>query len=394
MRDIVTFDSAPAEGTINFSIGQPSADLLPLDLVKRASQTFLDDAQSIELNYGVVDGDIRFLDSLAGFLAEGYASKTNAENLFVTGGNSQGLDMVSTVFAKAGDTVFVEEPSFFLAFQIFRDHGLEIVGIPMDEDGPRIDALQDRLKKHKPAFFYTIPSYQNPSGRCTTEARRLEIIELAKKHDFLVVADEVYQLLNYYDSPPVAYGTMIENNKVISLGSFSKILAPGLRVGWIQTSATLKKRLLASGFVNSGGCISHFSSHIVRQSINDGSLNSHIDSLRRAYRARLEAMDSALTEHFSDRAEWTAPKGGYFFWLRFDQSVDTTPLRNMAPELETGFQDGAVFSSKDQFHNYLRVSFAHYREDDIYEGISRIRRVFDRFGKHDLRSSANPCNQN
>ncbi|MDA0680824.1 MAG: PLP-dependent aminotransferase family protein [Proteobacteria bacterium] len=385
MRDIVTFDSEPAEGTINFSIGQPSADLLPIELVRRASETFFNKAQSIELNYGVVEGDGRFLDSLAGFLTEGYGSDARTENLFVTGGNSQGLDMVSTVFAKSGDTVFVEEPSFFLAFQIFRDHGLKIVGIPMDEDGPCIDALNRELKSHKPAFFYTIPSYQNPSGRCTTEPRRREIVDLASKHDFLVVADEVYQLLSYYDSPPIAYGTMTDKGNVISLGSFSKILAPGLRVGWIQTSVALKKRLLASGFANSGGCISHFSSHIVRQTINDGSLKLHIESLRRAYRDRLEAMDGALKKHFSDIAEWTPPKGGYFFWLRFNQSVDTTPLRNMAPELATGFQDGAVFSSKDQLHNYLRVSFAHYRDDDIYEGISRIRSVFDRFGneKHD-----------
>jgi DNA-binding transcriptional MocR family regulator len=377
MREIITFDGAPAEGTINFSIGQPSADLLPVDLIGRASQQFFDRAESIELNYGVTEGDERFLDSLAGFLTEGYGKAASAQDLFVTGGNSQGLDMVSALFAEPGDTVFVEKPSYFLAFRIFQDHGLNVVGIPMDDDGPCIEKLKHELKAHKPAFLYTIPSYQNPSGQCTTASRRREIVELAEQHDFLIVADEVYQLLNYYETPPIAYGTLLDNERVISLGSFSKILAPGLRTGWIQTSDTLKKSLLASGFLNSGGSISHFSSHIVRQTINDGSLKSHIERLKCVYRERLEAMDGALDEHFSDIAKWTTPRGGYFFWLRFDESTDTTLLREAAPEYGTGFQDGAVFSDAGGLHNFLRVSFAHYGTDDIREGISRMRRMVD-----------------
>ena len=222
----VTFDGAPPEGTINLGIGQPSPDLLPVDLVAKASQSFFDNAQPLELNYGVTQGDERFLHSLAAFLTEGYSSEATFDQLFVTGGNSQALDLMSVVFAKSGDTVFVEEPSYFLAFQIFHDHGLNIVGIPIDDDGLCVDALQQELKSHDPAFLYTIPSYQNPGGQCTTEARRRRIVELAVEHDFLIVADEVYQLLYFYDAPPPAYGTMAASGRVLSLGSFSKILAP------------------------------------------------------------------------------------------------------------------------------------------------------------------------
>ena len=179
-------------------IGQPSADLLPVDLVRQASDAFFAKAQPLELNYGVTQGDERFLNSLAGFLTKGYGSPASAEELFVTGGNSQALDLVSSVFAKPGDTVFVEEPSYFLAFQIFRDHGLNIVGIPVDEDGLCVQSLQSELESHQPAFLYTIPSYHNPGGQSTTAARRQEIVALAREHDFLVVADEVYQLLYYY----------------------------------------------------------------------------------------------------------------------------------------------------------------------------------------------------
>lgn len=237
----VTFDGAPPPGTINLGIGQPSADLLPVDIVRVASEAFFKSAQPLELNYGVTEGDARFLDSLASFLSAGYGATASPKELFVTGGNSQALDLVSTVFAKPGDTVFVEEPSYFLAFQIFRDHGLNIVGIPVDDDGLSVDALQRALQSNKPAFLYTIPSYHNPGGQSTSDERRKQIVDLAMKHDFLIVADEVYQLLYYYDAPPPAYGTVTASEHVVSLGSFSKILAPGMRLGWIQTSPNLRK---------------------------------------------------------------------------------------------------------------------------------------------------------
>ncbi len=376
MREIVTFEGAAPEGTINFGIGQPSADLLPVDLVSRASHSFFEKARPLELNYGVTQGDPRFLASLAGFLTAGYGEASSPDELFVTGGSSQGLDLVSVVFASPGDTVFVEEPSYFLAFQIFRDHGLNLVSIPLQDDGLCVETLQRELETHKPAFLYTIPSYHNPSGQCTSEAKRRRIVELAAEHDFLVVADEVYQLLSYFDSPPPAYGTMTASGRIVSVGSFSKILAPGLRLGWIQGSADLRSKLMAGGFINSGGSINHISSLIVRQAIDNGSLDAHINSLRKVYGGRVTAMDDALSEHFSDIAEWTRPDGGYFFWLRFDPSVNTTALRKKAAGLETGFQSGALFSTRGELKNCLRLCFAHYDEDDIREGITRLRRLF------------------
>ena len=377
MTNIVTFDGQPPEGTINLGVGQPSADLLPVDLVKRASEAYFVGAEPLELNYGVVQGDPRFLDTLAGFLSSRYGAPAASEQLFVTGGNSQGLDLSSFVFANAADTVFVEEPSYFLAFQILRDHGLNIVSIPMDDEGPSLDALRRELKHSRPAFFYTIPSYHNPCGLCTSEARRRAIVELAIQHDFLIVADEVYQLLYYYDSPPPAYGTMTSSGKVVSLGSFSKILAPAMRLGWIQASEDLIARLVAAGYVNSGGSLNHISSHIVRHSMINGTLESHIQHLRNSYRSRAEAMDDALHRYFDGAATWTRPEGGYFVWMEFDSAVDTTPLKEKAGELQTGFQHGEVFSISQRLNHCLRLCFAHYNEEDIREGIARMRPLFD-----------------
>ncbi|MDH4124739.1 MAG: PLP-dependent aminotransferase family protein [Gammaproteobacteria bacterium] len=373
----VTFDGAPPPGTINLGIGQPSADLLPVGLVHRASEAFFACAEPFELNYGVIAGDARFLQSLAGFLSTGYGATVTADTLFATGGNSQALDLVSSVFAKPGDTVFVEEPSYFLAFQIFRDHHLNVVGIPMTQDGPDIEALRLELDRTTPAFFYTIPSFHNPTGWSSTAPRRQQIVSLAEENGFLVVADEPYQHLFYYAEPPPAFGTMIASEVVLSLGSFSKILAPGMRLGWIQTCDELRRQILGNGFVNSGGSINHISSHIVRHAIDAGLLDNHIARLRTVLRGRVEAMDAALHEHFDGLATWTRPDGGYFFWLRFDESVDAAALRRKAPGRETGFQAGDVFSAAGQFGNYVRLSFAHYNEEDIREGIARMRPLFD-----------------
>jgi 2-aminoadipate transaminase len=372
-----TFDGAPPPGTINLGVGQPSADMLPVDLLRQASESFYSAAQPLELNYGVLEGDERFLSSLAGYLTKGYGAPADPDTLFVTAGNSQALDLVSTVFSKAGDTVFVEEPSYFLAFKIFRDHGLKVVGVPIDDDGIRIDALEELLKEHSPAFIYTIPSYHNPAGCCLSAERRARLVELSQEKGFYIVADEVYQLLYYYDEPPPALGTMIEGDTVLSLGSFSKILAPGLRLGWIQTSPSLRQRLIEAGFVNSGGSISHYASHIVRHAIDLGLQDVHIAELRRTYRSRVEAMHEACLEHFGDAATWQRPDGGYFFWLQLLGDADTQAMRERARGLKTGFQPGASFSSDGELGNFLRLSFAHYNEDDIREGIARMRPLLD-----------------
>ena len=377
MSGPVTFDGAPPAGTINLGIGQPSADLLPVDVLRQASESFFSEAHPFELNYGVLPGDERFLESLAGYLSEGYDATVSPESLFATGGSSQALDFVSTVFAQSGDTVFVEEPSYYLAFQIFHDHGLNVVGVPIDDDGMRIDALEALLNEHDPALIYIIPSYHNPGGHCMSTERRARLIEFSQQHGFLIVADEVYQLLHYYDEPPAAFGTMIESDTVLSLGSFSKILAPAMRLGWIQTGPRLRKRLLENGFVNSGGSISHYSSHIVRHAIDLGLQRAHVIEIKRTYRNRVEAMQDSLQTQFGDLATWQRPDGGYFFWLRFDDDVDTAAFLDRARELQTGYQPGSLSSGDGRLSNFLRLSFAHYDEDDIREGIARMRPIFD-----------------
>jgi DNA-binding transcriptional MocR family regulator len=370
---VVTFDGAPKPGHINFGVGQPSADLLSLELVRTASERFFATAQPLELNYGERQGDVRFLAALGRFLESEYGSPAAPESLFLTAGNSHALDFVCNRFTRPGDIVFVEDPSYFLAFQILRDHGLEIVGIPVDADGLDVDALEQALERHRPRLLYTIPSYHNPTGRTMSRERRERLVALSRTHDFIIAADEVYQLLYYGEPPPPALGTCAGQGNVVSLGSFSKILAPGMRLGWIQTDARHMEVLNSSGTVNSGGSFNQFTSHIVRHAITEGLLGDFIVQLRNTLRGRVQAMHRALQEHASDLLEWQCPEGGYFFWLRLRGDVDASHLRAHADEFRTGFQAGDLFAATgDGFRNFLRLSFAHYNEADIEEGVARV----------------------
>lgn len=379
MQPRPTFDDAPPPGHIHFGVGQPSEDLLPVDLIAEASADLMRQARPYDFNYGVRQGDLRFREALADFLSRNYGQPARADSLMVTAGNSQALALVCTQLTRPGDTVFVEEPSYFLAFNILRDHGLKLVGIPIDANGMVMEQLETALQQHKPTLVYTIPSYNNPTGYSMSAARRQRLVELSLQHDFVIAADEVYQLLHYFDPPPVSFGSLAEQlgdeGKIVSMGSFSKILAPGLRLGWIQSSSRLIKQLMTDGVVSSGGSLSHFSSQVVRHAITLGLQDQHLLHLRQAYRSRLEAMDQALQQHLGGIARWRKPGGGYFFWLEMPEHFDAVATRQKAPSFQTGFSAGPVFSSRGQYGNFIRLSFAHYNEEQIAEGIARIARL-------------------
>jgi DNA-binding transcriptional MocR family regulator len=365
-----TFDGAPEQGTINFSVGQPSADLLPLALLRSASERFLAHAEALELNYGQRQGDARFRAALAMFL-EGATS----DSLMLTGGISQALDFACSRLTRPGDTVFVEEPSYPYAFPIFRDHGLRIVGIPLDGQGMDLDHCERELARHRPKLLYTIPAYNNPTGQTMSRERRERLVALSRRHGFIIAADEVYQLLHHGAPPPPSFGTMIERGNVLALGSFSKILAPGLRLGWIQTNEELMRPLFSSGVLVSGGNFNHFTSHIVRQLIEGGELAPFVAQLRSSYASRAQAMDEALRAHLDGIATWQKPQGGYFFWLTLPVHVDTEDFQAAAREAGTGFLSGSMCSTSGGLKNCLRLSFAHYSVPDIHDGIARLGRA-------------------
>ena len=371
----ITQSQIPSD-IIDLGAGEPNQSVFPLEMIRRAAEERFAQGDKSFLQYGAEQGDGYFRLALAQFLSRGYGHPTNPENIFVTAGISSALDLLCTLFTQSGDVIFVEENTYFVAPRIFTDHHLKIVPIAMDENGLVIESLEENLKIHKPKFLYTIPIHHNPTGSTLTEARRMSLIELSQQFDFLILADEVYQLLSYADNPPKPFAAYTHIENIISLGSFSKILAPGLRLGWIQTHAKIIKRLITSGLLDSGGGMNPFTSAIIRGVIESGDMEKNVRHLIETYRPRLQIMDSMLRQHINNII-YAIPKGGYFFWLRLPGQVNALELRKQARDFKVDFRQGTLFSCTGGSQNYIRLCFAHYDEGHIEQGLMRLKKCLD-----------------
>jgi len=364
------------EGLIDFGIGQPALSLLPVKILRQAAEHRLKQGDPSILQYGTEPGNGYFRLALSEFLSDGYRMSVSADQLFITSGATQGLNLICTYFARSGDTIFVEEPSYFLALHLFKDRRLKVISLPVDNDGLIIDALEEKLDRHKAAFLYTVPTFHNPSTVTLSADRRDRLVRLSEKHNFYIIADEVYQLLAYTVTPPPPMMTYDNSGTVLSLGSFSKILAPGLRLGWIQAKPTLFNKLKQSGLLLSGGGLNPFTSGIVQSVLELGLQHDHLEHLRRVYGERSAKLSAALREHLPAGADFPEPRGGFFIWLRLAGDLDAKSFCSKARKQNLDFQPGIHFSSRQGLQNYLRLSFSYYDVEDLCEGIKRLVKIF------------------
>jgi DNA-binding transcriptional MocR family regulator len=376
---LATTQSETPEGVIDFGLGHPASDLLPRTILQEAAAHRLGEADASLLQYGLEQGDGYFRLALADFLSRRYGFAVGYDDLFVSAGASLALDLICTLYTQPGDVVFVEEPTYFLALRIFADHRLRVVSIATDEHGVRIDALAEALREHRPALFYVVPTHQNPSGATLPLDRREQLVALSQAHDFLVVADEVYHLLSYNAAPPPPLASFAAGGTVLSINSFSKILAPGLRLGWVQGAQAHIGRLVNSGLLDSGGGLNPFTSALVRVVLEEGRQDEYLAHLHATYRARIDALDAALRQELGDRVQYVRPEGGYFFWVRLAEGHDAAALQAYAAQQEVGYRPGARFSGRAGLHNYLRLSFAFYEAPELAEGARRLARALDQY---------------
>lgn len=365
-------------GVIDLGWGHPSPGLLPLDAVSEAANRLFSRGDTEPLQYGATQGYGPYLEALAEFLSrqDSYGMFVDPRSLLLTAGASQGLDLTCTLFAREGDTVLVEEPTYFVIEGVFRDRHLDVRGVPTDEHGLDVDALEDMLEtlELRPRLLYTIPSYHNPMGSVLPTERREKLVELAHRFDFLVLTDDVYQMVHFTEVPPkpVISFDSGPDGKTISYGSFSKILSPGLRVGWVQASPAILARLADAAVTFSGGGFNHFGSALVKEVIDMGLLDKHIDRLRNTYSARADAMDLAIRSNFGERVEYTKPSGGYYFWLRFAGGLNTEKLLPVAEEHGVSFRPGNAFGGSGRFADFLRLTYTLYETEELEEGTSRL----------------------
>lgn len=364
---------------IDLSLGHPGMELLPLGDFRRMASRAFSTAEPMLLQYGPKQGELRFREALAGMLSSSLGVPTNPDSLFITSGASQALDLVCTVLGSPGDVVLVEEPTYFLALRIFASRGLRVKGIPVDEDGLVVEALEEALRESRPAFLYTIPTYQNPSGVTLSGPRRRRLVEISHEYELLVVADEVYHLLDFGTPPPAPMSDYDPGGNVVAINSFSKILGPGLRLGWIQANPLLVSKFVTSALVNSGGGLNPVCSAIVTEGLVSGFQQEHLGGLKREFKSRLDHLVGAIQRDLPE-AVFSVPEGGYFLWLRFP-GVDALELAKVASEEGVGFHPGPAFSSHAGLGEYVRLSLSFYESGSLTEGVTRLARSVARVRK-------------
>lgn len=361
---------------INFAKGIPGFSILPTAEIAQATREFAQREDPDYLTYGHYTGNGYFRQAIANFLTEHYRFPVDMDSLTVTNGNSHSLDLICSLFARPGDTILVEELTYFLAIQIFKIHGLRPIAVRMKEDGLDLDHLEEILKREAtpPAFLYTIPAFNNPTGVNLSLAHKRRMIELAERYRFKIYADEVYQQLYYKERPPDSFGRFCESDAVIAAGTFSKILAPGLRVGWVQGSEKTIHAFNHSGVAVSAGAVTHYMTGPLLTALENGLQERYLTKLKQVLSHRLELMDEGIKAHFPAEVQYTKPEGGYFFWLRFREGLDMADYLAGAEAAGVGFTPGKFCSVNREHKNCMRLSFAFYPEEDIVRGIEGLGR--------------------
>lgn len=369
------FPQSPTDpSTLNLGLGQPSPVLLPLPAIEAAARARLGSGNDpLVLQYGAAQGYLGFRETLAGFLREQTGVEVSAATLAITGGISSALGLVSQVFARPGDTVVCGDPTYFLARGILESSHLKVVGIPVDEHGIDVDALATRLDAGlRPAFAYVMPSFHNPCGVTLDAGRASRLVELAEDHDFTIVADEPYVMLHFDGPPPSMMSYDRGRGRVLSLGSFSKILGPGLRLGWVHATESLVTRFVQHGVLQSGGGLNPVIASVVHGTIENGFLTTHVAQLRTALRSRAEALTRALQAHLPN-LEFRPPDGGYFVWGRLPRPIDTAALLDPCrADHGVGFTPGPRCALERDLSDCLRLSFAFYDEAELDEAVRRL----------------------
>jgi len=377
------YDIPTADVMINFKVGQPAESMLPLDEIRKAAAHKFAETDQLFLQYGFISGYPRFRRSLATFLSEWYKAPVEADNLFVTNGVTGGLGLYCMVYATAGETVFAEEPTYFLAKAIFADFGLNVVQIPMDPDGINIEALEAQLEAGNiPKFLYTIPTAHNPTGRTMSVAKRAKLVALGAQYGFHIIADEVYQLLTFpgVEAPPPLFTfDDTEDGVVISLGSFSKILAPALRLGWMEANPKILKKIFDCGTLDSSGGINPVIQGIVHSAIDLGIQAEYLTKTKQTLSDRYSALAAALTEHLPAGTTFEVPEGGYFVLVQLPEGTDSVAFNNFCQETDKKvmFLPGASFGAS--YGNFLRLSFSYYNAADMAVGAERLGKAITAF---------------
>jgi 2-aminoadipate transaminase len=380
IREVLKLTQQP--DIISFAGGLPSPESFPVQELKRIVCELFDSNDAVNaLQYGLTEGDIHLRE----LLVERYRKQGLAigvENLVITTASQQALDLLPKIFINPGDRIICGLPSYLGGISAFSYYGARLEGIGLDKNGMCSSQLEEKLKKLKafgdrPKFIYTIPDFQNPAGITMSEKRRFEIIELAARYDVLLVEDSPYRELRFEGEDQRMMYSLDNSGQVISIGTFSKILAPGFRIGWIiADKAIIEKFVIAKQ--TSDLCTSPFVQKIAARYMETGVFDSHISMIIRLYREKRDVMLASLEQHMPPGVSWTRPDGGLFLFLTLPDYIDTEKLFMEAVREKVAFVPGNVFFCDGCGRNTMRLNFSFPSKEMNAEGVRRLAKAIEK----------------
>jgi 2-aminoadipate transaminase len=378
IRELLKITQRPE--VISFAGGLPAPDVFPIDRFREACCRVLEQNAKLALQYGTTEGYEPLREMIARHTSR-YSIKAKTENVLITAGSQQALDLIGKLLINPGDRILVEAPTYLGALQAFNVYGAEYVSVPSDDDGLRTDLLEKPLRSG-PKFMYVLPNFQNPGGTTLAESRRHELVRLADKFGIPVIEDDPYGQLRFEGAhlPPLVVldrknlrrdsGYSIGN--VIYLSTFSKTLAPGLRLGWIIAPPEVIAKLVQ---LKQGADLhtSTFVQIVAYEVGRDNFLDEHVKLIRRVYGERRDVMLAALKEFFPPEVTWTHPKGGLFLWVTLPEGMDSQRLFETALNENVAFVPGdSFYATGDEGRRHLRLNFSNAQPEQIREGIRRL----------------------
>jgi len=382
IRELLKYTEQP--DLISFAGGLPAPELFPIERAREAAARILTTNGVHALQYGPTEGYVPLREYIVQRMCR-YGIHAKAENVLITNGSQQALDLIGKLLLNPGDRVLVEEPTYLGALQAWNAYQAEYLPVPGDDDGLRVELLEATLR-HGPKFMYVLPNFQNPGGTTLPIERRLEIVRLSHKYGIPIVEDDPYGALRFEGEhlPPLvaldsdfqtragleSHGYMEGN--VIYLGTFSKTLAPGLRLGWVVAPVEVVEQLVMA----KQGVDLHtstFNQMLAWEMVKDGFMDEHIRVIRRVYGERRNVMLAALERYFPEGCSWTRPEGGLFLWTRVPEWIDTAELLKEAVKHKVAYVPGfAFYTEPGRGRNTMRLNFSNARPAQIEEGIRRL----------------------
>jgi GntR family transcriptional regulator/MocR family aminotransferase len=366
-------DLARHPDLISFAMGAPATDLLPVRDFREAINRVLRRDGGDALQYDEAAGYEPLRTAITRMLA-GEGNRPSVRDIVITSGSQQGLDLATRVLTAPGDLVITGSPTYLGALDVFRSNGVEVIGVPVDEDGLRVDVLEDVVLSRAPRFIYTIPDFHNPTGVTLRLDRRRRLLRLARRYDIPILEDGVCSELRYEGSSVPSLRALDGGEHVIAVNSFSKFLLPGIRVGYMVVPQRLRERLIR-GKQAADLFTSSLMQRALAEYLDSGRLGDHLDTIRRAYRRRRDAMLAGLARHMPAGTQWTCPQGGLCLWMRLPESISAGELYLIAIDHGVAFALGSVFFPKDPDPSSLRLNFAAHPSARIEEGLARLGRA-------------------